>query len=190
MTALEGRSIFDFSVYQMCNTLKCRPRDSDTLHCWFGTGNLTMYRDSARVYESSHSLPQLPFEVNFDRWGIQNLVVSRHMLAEQLDKVRAFLSQINIGVEVLHQPDGTFTAIESSYNGQCETLVNVSREYHGNEDLEGEDYEIVPMSGIRKEPGEVLVIEKTRNLKNCMDKRDFALLNDLSPEKMQVVSES
>ncbi|XP_014471390.1 PREDICTED: uncharacterized protein LOC106742709 [Dinoponera quadriceps] len=180
MTTLQGRSILDFYVYQVYSTLKCRPRDFETLHCQFCAANITIYRDPIEVHEDEDSWLHAPFDIKFDQRGIRNLVILREMDAWYLDMVRAFVSQMNFGVDL--RLDGAFTTMENTYIGQCESLVNISHIAEGNEVPGREDYEIVPMvSGnirLKKKHGETLVIEKTRNLENCIDKRDYVITGD------------
>lgn len=190
MTVLEGHSIAGFSSYKISSTLKCRLRDSKTMHCQFRTANLTVHQDSVQFHEDEDSWFQAPFDIKFNRLGIESLVILRDMETVYLDMVRAFVSQINVGVELLHKPDGAFQATESFYIGKCESLVNVSRLFQEYVSLEKEDIEIVPMTGIKKQHGEVLLIDKTRNLNNCIDKRNYALFSAQKSGKMQMVSKN
>lgn len=168
-STLEGHSVSCFKL--VYSTLKCRPRDFDTLRCQFTTWS--------EIYEGKDGWFNAPFDITFVRQGIQSLVVPRDIDLWLLDMVRTFISQMNFGVELLHKPDGAFNAEEKSYLGQCESLVNVSREAHEHNEVSKEkDYEIVPMAGLQKKRGEMLVIEKTRNLENCVDKRPYMMSGD------------
>ncbi|XP_032673331.1 uncharacterized protein LOC116845111 [Odontomachus brunneus] len=183
-TMLQGRS----ESYQMYNTLKCRPQNSDTLRCQFGAANLTLCKEEPEHFYDEHSWFNESFGIKFDRRGIQSLVIPRDTDSLLFDIVRAFISQMNFGVELLHKPDGAFNAKESSYLGQCDTLVNISHEAQGNEGSGEEDYEIVTVAGLQKKRGETLVIEKTKNLENCVDIRPYVMAADDRDIKMQMVS--
>lgn len=125
---------------------------------------------------------QVPFDIKFNRQGIQGLVVPREMESRYIDVIRTIVSQMNFGVELLHKPDGAFKVMEKTYFGDCDGLVNISRETQGNEVPRKEAYEIVTMAGLKKKQGEVLVIKKTRNLTNCADKRDYFFGSERNPK--------
>lgn len=189
VSTLVGRSIINFSVYQIRSLLKCRPRNTVTLHCQFGPANTTIHNEAPEYHEDKDSWFHEPFDIKFTRQGIYGLVVHQDIDPWYLDIIRAFVSQMSFGVELLHKQDGTFTAMEETYFGKCESLVNVSHEAQGNEISRKKDYEIVPTTGFKKKPGETMVIEKTKNLNHCTNKRSYVISGENRFMVTKMVSE-
>lgn len=164
--------------FNVDSALKCRPRDPDTLNCRFEATNMAVSEDGllrlAQETVEDLWIGEEPFEIRFQKNGIVDLLVSRNMQPWTVDMIRAIVNQLNIGVDLRGKSDGVYDVMERSFLGECRTMIDLS--HRVSEDSWKDDkFEILPLAGLRKEPGEILRIEKTRDLNDCTRKEDYFL---------------
>ncbi|XP_043683416.1 uncharacterized protein LOC122636346 [Vespula pensylvanica] len=161
----------DVKAFDAVSTLKCRPRVPDTLNCRFEAAKMQIYEEA--LYELAREtvedlwMDDEPFEIIFDKNGIKNLIVTKHMKPWIIDMIRSIVNQLNIGVDIRNKQDGIFTTTERSFLGECPAKIEL---YHGlsyDNQWKDEKFEIIPMNGINKVTSEFFRIEKRRNINDC-----------------------
>ncbi|KAK1131515.1 hypothetical protein K0M31_017792 [Melipona bicolor] len=163
--------------------LKCRPRHSDTLSCYFANGRIvrpsasdtrcTNRRDFVPI--SDRFVGDDPFEIRFNPRGIENLVVSRDIRRRELDMIRVIVGQLNVGFRMEEDGRDRFVTMENSSMGHCEVELKVSRaRYEG--DVGQREFEII----FEPEPPDTiplnaasLTIDKVRQPTQCHNRRIY-----------------
>ncbi|CAK9804259.1 Vg [Anthophora quadrimaculata] len=169
----------------IASELKCRPKGSDTLSCRFVNGQIIRPEpDDTRCSNARNYVPinekfvnEDPFEIRFNKKGIENLVVSRYIPRWRLDMIRVIVGQLNIGFEIENSHD-RFVVMENSSVGYCEVEVKMSRAGYGRGNgveregqveivFEPERPDLVPLNRAS------LRIEKVRHTKECPSRKIY-----------------
>ncbi|KAK2585201.1 hypothetical protein KPH14_009908 [Odynerus spinipes] len=172
----DGRDGATTKAFDIGSTLKCRPRVPDTLNCRFEAARMAVFEkgllDLAQDTVEDLWVDEEPFEIKFDKNGIAQLIVTRSMEPWTVDMIRAIVNQLNVGVDLRKRPDGIFVAKERSFLGECGSTIELSRSI-SQDRWKDDKLEIVPMPGLEKASGEILQIEKRRDLNDCGRKEDY-----------------
>mgnify|MGYP004576684677 CR=1 FL=1 len=169
--------------------LKCRPKHSDTLSCYFANGRIVRpVANDTRCTNRRNFVPISdrfvggdPFEIRFNSRGIENLVVSRNIRRRELDMIRVIVGQLNVGFR-LEEEDGRdrFVTMENSSMGYCEVELKVSRaRYEGDKGqrefeivFEPELLDAIPLNAAS------LAIDKVRQPTQCPNRRIYFFGNN------------
>ncbi|XP_023290162.1 uncharacterized protein LOC105699708 isoform X2 [Orussus abietinus] len=185
----------------MKSNLKCQPKGTSTLSCHLEGPEMTNLEsyisEGTRVvtYESSETLDigEEAFEMNFDRNGVESLLVDKSVSPWTLGIIRLIAGQLHVGADLANRPDGVFEDREVGYAGDCATTFDITRyacdRVGSSESWEKPDFVLVLPDVVVPE-GNVLEIEKTRHMDRCRYRSDYVFGSDrdfeADPDKVNV----
>lgn len=155
--------------------LFCRPKGSDGLNCHLGNvrrQSVDMTNDNKidiPEEEMKHLCNEEPFEIKFNEYGIDYLIVNERIRVNDLNDIKLIVERFNIGADLNGVPDGTFDILENTTIGQCGVTVGVNH-YPSKRmmnKIKNNRYELESLPQLNKVPSETIVLQKATNLNNC-----------------------
>lgn len=159
--------------------LGCRPKSNSTLSCQLYSEN--GMKITSKIWDESLE-PEI-FELNFDRNGLQKIIVSDRMDPFFLDLIKAAVAQLNVAVDVFKIRKNHFEISENFFTGTCQThylfiaeKIPVNKQQQANE----KPYKNLLIAESEPSKGNVKKLGRTRNLDKCHKRLDYFFPN-MSP---------
>ncbi|XP_017795958.1 PREDICTED: uncharacterized protein LOC108577328 [Habropoda laboriosa] len=161
--------------------LFCNPAGSDGLNCHLGNTrgqSMDMTNDNkidVPEEEMDKLFSEEPFEIRFNEYGVDYLVVNENIPVEHLNNIKLITERFNIGADLNGIPDGTFDIMENTTIGLCSVSIAINH-YPSKRmmnKIKNNRYELESLPQLNKVPSETIVIQKTTNLNNCSSYASF-----------------
>ncbi|XP_051172184.1 uncharacterized protein LOC127288638 [Leptopilina boulardi] len=154
--------------------LRCRPKNSEALSCHLQIPETCKSSyDKASEINTTNVIKCIPlnfnyFEIKFNKSGIDNLIVEKNISNWNLNIIKAFINQLNIGANLNEkQNQSNFDDKENSTIGECKVnfkINHIPREQNIRKDNPF-ILDVLPLPD-KVSKGNI-EIEKIRNLKEC-----------------------
>lgn len=161
------------SEHRAIASLHCVTKHHDILSCSLKQGsefdNARGHNDDNGVLSHRKNVTEAPVDLQFDKDGIEKMIVDQRMRPYDLNVLRIVLEQLHTGDNFSHPGDGAYTTVAESSIGKCNVTLKHSRQKETDESEERKrDFRLEPVPArLRMRPGEKIVIEKRTNLDNC-----------------------
>ncbi|XP_076175557.1 uncharacterized protein LOC143150888 [Ptiloglossa arizonensis] len=163
------------SINYMVMNLFCRPQPPNRLYCHVDNckqQNTDLTNDNrvdVTENEKNYLCYEGPFEIHFNEYGAEYLVVSERIATANLNDLKLIAERFSIGADLNGLPDGNFDTSENTTIGRC--AVNIGINHIPSKETKNKmkryRYELESLPRLNKVPGESLIIQKTINLNNC-----------------------
>lgn len=164
-------------------SLKCRPREPDTLRCQLIDSKIIRLRPQCfDIYQDEKdkndnyrdiNLIKDPFEINFNKNGINSYTFDNnnsHPIAIwTVNMARLIANQFNFGGDLSDEMKMKFHGWENFTVGECEVDFIVKRKPLDEEiSVRKSKFLLTSLEGLGQYRNEIITVSKKRNLNNCL----------------------